>query len=65
MGDNMEEKTGNLPPHPVDREEQYLDAIWRELRAIRRALAPAGAKAEDDLFGDEVELKEEGVPGAR
>ena len=59
----MEEKTGNLPPHPVDREEQYLDAIWRELRAIRRALAPASAKDDnDDLFGDEVELKESPSP---
>ena len=54
----MEEKV-NLPAHPVSREEQYLDAIWRELRAIRDALAPACAKgAEDDLFGDEVKLKE-------
>ena len=63
----MEEKA-NLPARPVTREEQYLDAIWRELRAIRDALAPACAKgAEDDLFGDEVLLQETDAasPGAR
>ena len=54
----MEEKI-EVPVRPIDREEQYLAAILGELQAIRAMLAPPAAKpAEDDLFGDEVKLKE-------
>ena len=54
----MEEKI-EVPILPIDREEQYLAAILGELQAIHAMLAPPVAKsAEDDLFGDEVKLKE-------
>jgi len=54
----MEEKI-DVPVRPVNREEQYLAAILGELRAIRMRLAPPVTKStEDDLFGDEVKLKE-------
>jgi len=54
MGEKIE-----VPVLPIDREEQYLAAILGELRAIHAMLAPPVAElTEDDLFGDEVKLKE-------
>lgn len=57
-GDKMEEKAADLPVRPITNEQRYLDVICRELRAIHELLAPAVAEEEDDLFTDEVQLKE-------
>jgi hypothetical protein len=54
----MEEKV-EVPVRPVNREEQYLAAILGELRAIHAMLAPPVAEVEHNLFGHEVELKEQ------
>jgi hypothetical protein len=53
-----------LPPHPINREEQYLAAILDELKAIRGLLLPRSPSCVENK-SQLIDLKEPAKPGKK